>query len=710
MLSERVVFHSSKAPQLSQNETRQEIPERVCAGISPKFDLEARKMKVRPMLIETLAVAGFFALGVFLRTWHLEREAVEHFDEGVYASVLWYDGSFGSAYPAREFYAPPLLSTLIQTVSLIPGAARFAPFLPAVALGSITVVSLWWLARSWFGSAAGIFIAAVVSMSDFHIVYSRMALTDVPCLLWIILAVYFGTLAVQRQSLRTAIIAGIACGVGWWTKYTGWLPLAIVFSGTILWWLWLGRKTVSAGRTAAILTTMLAVSIATFAPWWWQLQPDGGYSAVAANHASYLTGFSGWIRNMATHLAIQFQQDGFAGAVSAGVGLMTAGLYRWTTDCSTWNNNSTSRAQPPSVFLLVRFMAAGFAVAILALSIRTPLLLLCLALAGFAGMFLWPVLRRAWLQSGQAAASPSAVSHQPLMKQDRYSAPRIDPALGLCTALSWFSGMLLVTPLYHPYSRLFFPLLASIWLAAAGGISWWLESNLSVARRQQIEGLLAPRRTWAHHIVTVMITAAVGVSFLKFDENQQLDLVSADDIFHSSLFADRTSIMNAAIEAADMCVLSARGEISPPHSSAFADGATIRPEAVLPSPETMTRNSMLSAEARRRERLVVYAFGEPALLMHLNGAGVTATPVSHLNLGNPDGSPPLVPTFVIIGPNAKRTPGFWEQWMERVNQFDHIANVDYRPSIVTLQDLYSPKWLREHNEAGIQTFEVHRVR
>jgi len=675
-----------------------------------KFDLEARKMKVRPLLIESLVVAGFFALGVFLRTWHLDREAVEHFDEGIYASVLWHDATFGSPYPARQFYAPPLLSTLMKAISLVPGTARFAPFLPAVALGSITVLALWWLARSWFGRAAGIFIAAVVSLSDFHIVYSRMALTDVPCLLWIVSAVHLGTLAVQRQSFRPAIFAGLTCGIGWWTKYTGWLPLAIVVSGTTVWWLWTGRRSVSAGRTAAILATMLAVSLATFAPWWWQLQSEGGYSAVAANHVSYLSGFSGWIRNMATQLTFQFRQDGFGGAVSAGLGMMAAGLFRWTSACSTWNSERTNPVDRPSVFLLVRFMAAGLALTILSLSIRTPLLLLCVALAGFAGMFLWPVLRRAWLQSGHAAASPATASNRPMIGQDRDSAARIDPALGLCTALSWFSGMLLVTPLYHPYSRLFFPLLASIWLASAGGVSWWLESNLSVARRKLSEGHSVPRRTWAHHLVTVLMTAALAVSFLRFDENQQLDLVSADDIFHSSLFADRTSIIEAAIEAADLCVLCARGELSPPPSSVFADGSTIRPAAILPSPVTAPRNSTLTAETRQRERLVVYVFGEPALLMHLNGAGVTAAPVSHLNLGSPDGSAPPVPTFVIIGPNAKRTPGFWEQWMERVNQFDHVANVDYQPSIVTLQDLYSPKWLREHNEALTQTFEIHRVR
>lgn len=70
-------------------------------------------MKRTSMLIESTAVAGFFLLGLWLRMAHLEREAVEHFDEGIYASVLWYDGEFNAPYPARQFYALPLISTMM---------------------------------------------------------------------------------------------------------------------------------------------------------------------------------------------------------------------------------------------------------------------------------------------------------------------------------------------------------------------------------------------------------------------------------------------------------------------------------------------------------------------------------------------------------------------------------------------------------------------
>ncbi len=682
-------------------------------------------MKIRPTIIESVAVAGFFVLGLLLRVWHLDREAVEHFDEGIYSSVLWYDGAFEGSYPARELFAPPLLSTMIEAASLLPGVGDFAPFLPAVLLGSLTTIALWLLARAWFGSAAGIFIAAVVSMSDFHVIYSRMALTDVPCLFWIIGSVYFGTLSIQKQSFRDAAVAGFLCGLAWWTKYTGWLPLAIVFSGVGTWWVWVGRKSITVFRVAQLLGVMLLSALLTFAPWWWQLQDVGGYAAVSKNHANYLQSFSMetfnvWSTNLGSQLACQFWNDGAYGGISLGLGLLAAALFRWkAAGRSTGNADSGESGGVgfsggfPSIMLLIRFFVAAVALTVLALRIWTPLLLTSLALGGFGGMFLWPVLRRSWSRRAAGDLSPTAEGALSLSPSDLESAATIDPALGLCTTLTWFLGMLVATPLYHPYARLFFPLLASVWLAAAGGISWWLESNVSVARRTAgvpAGTVAATPRSWGQQLVTWMLITAVLTSVLRLDEANELGVASFEEIFHASLFTDRTSIVGSARDLADACVLSATGKWVP-RAAAAAEGETIRPSAVLkaleiPAPERPT----FTVDEREQQRLVVYAYGEPAMLFHLSNAGLTAAPISHLNLRQPDGSEPVVPTFLIIGPNAKRTPGFWEKWFEQENDFEFVTESVYFPSDATLLDLFTPKWLSQHNEATLQKLELYRVK
>jgi hypothetical protein len=118
----------------------------------------------------------------------------------------------------------------------------------------------------------------------------------------------------------------------------------------------------------------------------------------------------------------------------------------------------------------------------------------------------------------------------------------------------------------------------------------------------------------------------------------------------------------------------------------------------------------LTIEERAKQKLVVYGYGEPALLLHLAQSGLAVGPVSHLNLAEPDGSSPAVPTFLVIGPNAKRTPGFWEDWFRQDRHLELVTEVLYEPGDVTLLDLFTPKWLSQHPEVSTQVFELYRVR
>jgi len=117
----------------------------------------------------------------------------------------------------------------------------------------------------------------------------------------------------------------------------------------------------------------------------------------------------------------------------------------------------------------------------------------------------------------------------------------------------------------------------------------------------------------------------------------------------------------------------------------------------------------LTPEERSRTKMIVYVYGEPALAMHLHNAGVIVVPVSHLNLRAPGETIPVVPTFVVFGPNAKRTPGFWEELMVQSDYLRSLRKIEYRPGLVTLLDLFTPKWLDEHPEAELQALEVYRV-
>ena len=99
---------------------------------------------------EYLWLAGALLLGLVLRLGFPGRMAIEHFDEGVYASNFWFDASDGSQYPARHLYAPPLLPAAIEWTMIVASLCGFrptgfVPMIPCLIAGIATIPALWWI-------------------------------------------------------------------------------------------------------------------------------------------------------------------------------------------------------------------------------------------------------------------------------------------------------------------------------------------------------------------------------------------------------------------------------------------------------------------------------------------------------------------------------------------------------------------------------------
>ena len=240
---------------------------------------------------ELLAALVLFLIGVAVRVAFPSAMAVEHFDEGVYASNLWCPDT-GFQYPDRHLYAPSLLPALIEWSLVLFGSARWAPMVPSLVFGSLTVPLIWWVARNWFGPAAGLSAAALAALSDYHILFSRSALTDVMLGFWLLLAVYIFEQAFRTLNPARAVIAGVVTGLAWWTKYNGWLPLAISLSGLLAWSLFAPREERQLGRRLLLWGLAAVTALAVWSPFWWSL--PHGYSQVAANHRQYVVGLAGW--------------------------------------------------------------------------------------------------------------------------------------------------------------------------------------------------------------------------------------------------------------------------------------------------------------------------------------------------------------------------------------------------------------------------------
>ncbi len=159
-------------------------------------------------------VLAIVLLGLFLRAMFPGRMAVEHFDEGVYASNLWFDADNRFRYPARHLYAPPLMPWLLEWSQVFFGPTHFGTMLVGIASGSLTILLIWWMVRAWFGIPAGIAAACLAAFSDYHAIYSRSALTE-PVLCFLLLgSVYFVWISLVKLEFRPAVVCGNRHWVG----------------------------------------------------------------------------------------------------------------------------------------------------------------------------------------------------------------------------------------------------------------------------------------------------------------------------------------------------------------------------------------------------------------------------------------------------------------------------------------------------------------
>src|SRR5262245_56218907 len=116
-----------------------------------------------PVTRRELTLLGIvLAGGIAVRIWALSHSAVEHFDEGVYASNLYF-GPPDYVYPQQRFYAPPLLPALIEAGMIAGLPPNLAALMPSFLAGCGTIAAVWWFGRSWFAPEVGLAAAALVA-------------------------------------------------------------------------------------------------------------------------------------------------------------------------------------------------------------------------------------------------------------------------------------------------------------------------------------------------------------------------------------------------------------------------------------------------------------------------------------------------------------------------------------------------------------------
>jgi dolichyl-phosphate-mannose-protein mannosyltransferase len=564
---------------------------------------------------------GAVVFGTILRLSFPGRMAVEHFDEGVYASNLWFGQDEGYSYPARHLYAPPLLPSAIEwtmiaasTIGIRPSG--FVPMIPCLVAGIAMIPSIWWVGRRWFGTTAGLVSAWLVATSDFHVSYSRAALTDVPVCLLILWSVYLIWLALlsapsvtvqdsgRRKSAAVTIrppllscailMAGVITGLAWWTKYNGWLPLAIGLSGGAFWQLLTPPALRQVGRMLTRWALIAVVAIAIWSPVLWGLQKYGGYVSVAANHRQYVVGLAGWGTSALIQAGHIGQYDNWFGLLTEPFGAMSmesALIDRKIPLDSAIQQARVSGANASATGVLVRKIAV--------LTNRCAIFLVPAVLLIVAGVALILGLRRA---------------------------VHAETRLAVCLLAAWCCGLTVATPAYHPYPRLVLPWMTAAWLATGLAVQLWRNRSWLDRDPAQNSGgraSLPGRVEWI--LVMWMVANSVGRS-IEGTAHALRDRTGMEVI------AD--SIASGVLHPADGQALS-------------ADGA------------------------------IFYVWGEPALVCGLRANGLSyVAPIQNLDFL---GKPQPLPTFLAFGKQAFESPTFSAE-RKKLQQFPLWKLFDPRPS------------------------------
>ncbi|MBS0206444.1 MAG: glycosyltransferase family 39 protein [Planctomycetes bacterium] len=449
---------------------------------------------------EWLWLAGAIFIGMVLRLSFPGRMAIEHFDEGVYASNFWFGADEGYEYPARHLYAPPLLPAAIEWTMIFAALigvkpTGFIPMIPSLVAGIVTIPSIWWIGRRWFGPSAGIISGWLVATSDFHSSYSRAALTDVSVCLFILWGVYFVGQALQSGTRRSILLAGLFTGLAWWTKYNGWLPLAVGLAGGTAWQLSLPRSERQLKAIAIRGMAVVGLSFLIWSPVLVGLQKHGGYQAVAANHRQYVGRISGWGAAAVRQLVHAGLYDNWVGTpyevytadtVSKNLGLVIEQRHHKKQRTTVYDapasmsfartlsqenlDELTKLADVRGDPLMALVLDSTILPWILVLS--TPLLLFGVAVFGCVARI-----------ASRAGATGNGVGW---------------------FLLAWIGGLSAATPFYHPYPRLILPWLMAVWLGAGLGIQMLVQTGRLGGTRPVIE-----TRRWYGQWIEVLVVSCL---------------------------------------------------------------------------------------------------------------------------------------------------------------------------------------------------------
>lgn len=639
----------------------------------PDYPAPDSRLKIARWEWIVLAIATL--AGAQLRRLFFNSLTIEHFDEGVYASDIWFDADNNFQYPDRHLYAPPLLPELIEWMHIIFGPTTFAAFGVSCVFGCLTIPLIWWVGRRWFGPQAGLIAALLLATSDLQILYSRRALTEAMFCFWFLLGIYSGWESLHqvlrekiasRRSQLWAIAAGTAIGLCWLTKYNGWLPLAVLISGSVA-FLIMSRSSAAIWKlVAGHLVLMAVIAGLFFGPYVWSLQEVGGYASVAANHKQYFVGFSGWWNSLVTQLATLGHFESYLSTAGfCTLPVVFISVFRmFRQDNSTTHHGENVGAE----FWLLMAMVTGlvilsFVPLVFVSGLEGMIVLVLGVMICLGGFALLDFSRSGVHRTRNDGNTSGGELHSTQVNQKNW----IPACAGMtgggaetfseCNSLAfwllaaWFFGLLIAIPLYTPYPRLMTPFLPAVFL----GLGFVVQQLCHWVAGQNTEAVMP-----ANHKVQSGAKFIVAVALLP------------PFLMITGMIVPNWSMAPQSLVGAG-----------------FNKGHEFNHCCW-----SLFRESLLEEKTSPR---IIYVYGEPAVFYQLNAREMSDQtealigPVGNLDFAAPGIPPQPVPVFLVVGPHADKSPLFKEQWEKYGDHFELITEEKFTPSdFILLND--TPAW------------------
>jgi 4-amino-4-deoxy-L-arabinose transferase-like glycosyltransferase len=181
-------------------------------------------------------------------------------------------------YARREillYMAPPLVPSLHRALFALFGERELAVNAAAALAGTATVLATWLAGRAWLGTSAALVAAAALAGMEYHLVFSRQALTDVYFTLFFTAALgsFFG--GVERGRRPACAVAGVFAGATVLTKYHGFFAVAAmgIYAVARRW-----SRDAEARRSSAWRCWLCAALVAALPALWiaWQIESRVG--------------------------------------------------------------------------------------------------------------------------------------------------------------------------------------------------------------------------------------------------------------------------------------------------------------------------------------------------------------------------------------------------------------------------------------------------